>query len=156
ELRDRTAPEHTADHRGTLEHKLRARRKTVDPRRDQRLERVRNRGAPVLAFGEHAYRLFDEQWIPLGLREHVAADVGWEPGLGEQRVDELFRVVVREGAELDRRAAHPAPAPAARALHELRTSEAEDQHRRVAHPARDVLDEVEERLLRPVDVLERE
>src|SRR5205085_6586837 len=41
-------------------------------------------------------------------------------------------------------------------VEELRAREAEDEDRRVAHPGGQVLDEVEERVLGPVDVLEDE
>src|SRR5207302_3837365 len=67
---------------------------------------------------------------------------------------ELLGVLARERAELDRRAAQPAGAPAGVDLEQLRPGEAEDEERRVAYPAREVIDQPEQRLLRPVDVLE--
>ena len=49
-----------------------------------------------------------------------------------------------------------AAAPARVHVEQLGPREAEDQQRRLAHPAGEVLDQLEQRLLRPVDVLEHE
>ena len=60
----------------------------------------------------------------------------------------------RQGLEEDRgRVVLPA-APGATRVEQLRSSHADDEQRRVAHPVGDVLDQVEKRRLGPVDVVE--
>ena len=75
---------------------------------------------------------------------------------GAQRVDQLLAVVAAERLELDRGRANAAAAPARPDVEQLGPREADDQERRVAHPLGDVLDQLEQRLLGPVDVLEDE
>ena len=65
----------------------------------------------------------------------------------------------RSGAqrlELDRGRAHAAAAPAGADVEQLGPREADEQQRRLAHPGGEVLDQLEQRLLGPVDVLEDE
>ena len=73
-----------------------------------------------------------------------------------QRVDELLGLGERQRAELDRDRTASAATPRRSRLEQLRAGEAHDQHRGVVDPVGEVLDEVEQRLLRPVDVLEAE
>ncbi len=75
--------------------------------------------------------------------------------LAQQLLDELGALVLRERLELDRRRAHAASSPPGTRVEQLGTREAEDEDRR-ANPVGDVLDEVEERRLCPVDVLEEQ
>ncbi len=74
----------------------------------------------------------------------------------EQRLDQRLRVGCAERLELDRRRAHAAPAPPRPDVEQLGPCEADDQQRDVPDPGTDVLDELEERFLGPVDVLEHE
>ncbi len=118
------------------------------------------RSAPIArpALEEHADRLLDEERIPLGPLERLPGQrhgsFAGRPGeLVEQLLDELRALVLREGLEFDRGRAHATAAPAGTRVEELGSRQAQDEHRR-AHPVREVLDEIEERRFRPVDVLE--
>src|SRR5581483_9056381 len=126
----------------------------VDARGDERLQRVRDAlGARVL--GEHAHGLLDEERIPLRLREHRCVVDRQLQLLGE-RGDELLALVRLQRLELERRRADAAAAPGRADVEQLRPREAEDEERRLAHPGGEVLDQLEQRLLAPVDVLEDE
>ena len=135
----------------------------VDPGGDQRLKRVRHpvRGAAARpALDEHSDRLLDEQRVSLGPIERLLRKRGGPLArrtgeLAQQLLDELRALLLGEGLQLDRRRAHAAAAPAGPRVEELGPGQAEDEHR-CAHAVRDVLDQVEERRLRPVDVLEEQ
>jgi hypothetical protein len=83
DVRDRPGPEDPADDGGALQHELRVTRQPVDTRPDQGLDCVRDRRAYVRALGEHTHRLLDEERVPLGLGEHVTAQLPREPRVGQ-------------------------------------------------------------------------
>src|SRR5205823_556855 len=58
--------------------------------------------------------------------------------------------------ELDRGRTNAPPAPARTDVEQLGAGKADDQERRIPHPLGEMLDQVEERVLGPVDVLESE
>ena len=105
---------------------------------------------------QHPDRLLDEERVALGLLEQRAARGRRQLVVVEQRLDQRLRVARAERLELDRRRAHAAAAPPRSDVEQLGPREADDQQRRVPDPGTDVLDELEERLLGPVDVLEDE
>ena len=112
------------------------------------------------ALDEHADGLLDEERVALGaldrlLRECLRPLARRAGELIEQLLDELRALLLGQRIELDRGRAHAAPAPAGARVEELGPREAEDQDRR-ANPVGDVLDEVEQRRLGPVDVLEEQ
>ena len=72
----------------------------------------------------------------------------------EQLVDQRVRLVRRERLEQHRRRVQLAAAPGRAPLEQLRPGHAEEQDRCVAREVGDVLDQVEERRLAPVDVVE--
>ena len=156
---DRAVPEDAADHRRPLEERLLGRRQRVDARRDQGLERVGDPLGPVLAVGldEHPDRLLDEERVALGLLEQVGPRAaGLQPVARQQRVDQLLAFGRVQRVELDRGRAHPPSAPARAHVEQLGPGEADEQERRLAHPRGEMLDQLEQRLLGPVDVLEDE
>ena len=157
EVRDGALPEHPSDDRSALKQRLRGRGQVVDPRRDQRLQGVRDAvGATVVsALDEHPDGLLHKEWIALGAREHLAWQRRGRRNLLEQLLDEEEALVLGQRLELDRCRPHTAAAPAGPRVEKLGPSEAEDEQRR-PNPVGHVLDQVEERLLRPVDVLEEE
>ena len=75
--------------------------------------------------------------------------------VGEQGGDQLARLVLGQRLERDRGRVAPPAAPARAAVEQLVASQADDQGG-AAHPARQVLDQVEHALVGPVDVLERD
>src|SRR5439155_8297988 len=72
----------------------------------------------------------------------------------EQEVHEPDGVVLRERVEEDGGEVALPAAPGGTGLRELRTRRAEEEHG-AADPVCELLEEIEERLVRPVDVLDR-
>ena len=130
--------------------------KPIDARADQRLDGV---GDPVglflAALLDAAHDLFEEERVALGLLEQQLPRLGRHRRAGAQRVDQLFAVSRAECLELDRRRAHAASAPVRAHVEELGPRQAEHE-KRLADPGGDALDQLEQRLFRPVDVLEDE
>ena len=91
----------------------------------------------------HRHHLCDEQGVPAGGAGDLLAQVACE-ALRDQLVDVCLRQ--RLEPERDR--------PLRTALGELGSSETEDQDRRRGRKQGDVLDQVQERLLSPLDVVE--
>ena len=71
-------------------------------------------------------------------------------------MDEARRVVVRERRERDRRRVRLPSAPARTAREELGPRGADDEHRHSGRPVDQVVDEVEQAVVRPVQILEDE
>ena len=163
EVLERALPEHAPDDRCALEKRLPRRRQMVDARGDERLERVGDASRPAVpgaALEQHADRLLDEQRVALGPLEQLLRQRGRDltRGSGElddELLDEQLALVRRERLQLDRGRAHAPSAPPRPRVEQLGPGEAEDEKRR-ADPVREVLDQVEKRLLGPVDVLEEE
>ena len=82
------------------------------------------------------------------------ADVGVEGDAVEQVVEELVDVPLRQRLEQDRGGVRLAAAPHRPCVEQLRARDAEQEDRPVARPVRHVLDDVEERLLRPLEIVE--
>src|SRR5579864_5468353 len=156
ELGERTRHEHAAHRRRPLEHGALGTRQPIDASADERLDRVGDAlGALVRALREHADRLLDEQRIPLRLREH-GLDVDRQLELCGEHLEELGALGRLQRLELERRRAHTAAAPGGTDVEQLRARDAEDQQRLLSHPRREVLDQLQHRLLAPVHVLEHE
>ena len=149
ELRHRAAPELLADDRGALEHRPLERLQTVEARGEQGLDRRWDRSRdppPRRASRPSAPRRAD---CPRPLRRSTARAVG---GIGHSAASSSSSAsdsLLRQRLERDRRAA-----PARALVEQVGSREAEKQDRCVAAPAGDVLEQVEERRLGPVDVLE--
>src|SRR5207247_10333120 len=71
-----------------------------------------------------------------------------------QFVEQGYALVLRERLEQDRARVELASGPAGPLVEQLGPRKAEQEHRRVAAQVDDVLDQVEQRRLGPVDVLE--
>ena len=99
-------------------------------------------------------QLLDEQRVALGGRDDALAQLRGE--LVRERVDELVRVVVAERLEHDERRARARRRPGRPHVEEVGARSAEDEDRRAARRGGDVLDEVEERRVGPVDVVDDE
>ena len=156
EVSEGAPEEHAAHDRSPLDEPARHRRQPIDARGDQRLQRVRD---PLLSalrlLCEGTDRLLDEQGIALRLRED-GVDVDRHVHIGGELPDEGGGFVVRQRLELERGGTDPATAPGRALVEQLRPSEAEEEHRRGADPGGEMLDQLEQRLLAPVDVLEHE
>ena len=75
-------------------------------------------------------------------------------GPGEQAADQLGSLLVGERRERERRGVQLAAAPARPALEELGPRRRDDEQRYVGHPVDELVEEVEEALVGPVDVLD--
>ena len=151
----RAAPEHPADERRGLEHALLARLQPVDSGRDQRLHAVGDAVEP-LVLAQHAGDLLDEQRVAFRPLEHERPLRRRHVGPREQGVRELAALPWVERGELDRARTPDAAAPGGARVEQVRPRDGDDQDRNVPERPCEMLDQIEERLLRPVHVLEDE
>ena len=100
---------------------------------------------------EHRDHLLDEQRITLGGREDALAQPDLD-GARELAEEELARVAA-ERFEQNGCGVQLPSGPAGPAVEQLRARHAQQQDRCVARPVRDVLDQVEEGVFRPVQVV---
>ena len=161
---DGAPPEHLADHGRTLEDRALERLEPVEPRGEHGLDGLGN--ADRLDVGqrlqaslalherafldEHAQHLLEEERIAAGCAADGVGGVLVERA--RQILEQLPRVVALQRRQLDRRRSGPCRPQ----LREIAAGETADENRRVASPAREVLDQIEKRRLRPLDVVENE
>ena len=140
-----------------LKQDLRAAGQAVDASSDQRLQRVGDPVVrPVVALEHHPHGLLDEERIAFGDVEQMREDRFRDLLVLHQRVGELLALFAWKRLELDRRRAHAPPAPSGPHVEQLRARKADDEERALAHPLREMVDQLEQRLFGPVDVLEDE
>ena len=148
ELDDRSPVEEPALDRGTLDDDPLGRREGVDARRKQRLEARRDvELARAVALGPQGDDLLDEERISLRDVEDPAASLRVEIR------DEVSGFVRREGLEDERGDVRPWRGPRRPGVQQVGASGAEQQYRR-GREIHDVLDEVEERRLGPVQIVQ--
>src|SRR6185295_17594496 len=94
--------------------------------------------------------------IPARSLEQLRLRVRLEQRTFAQRSDQLRRLLTRERRERDVRGVQLPSAPRLPALEQLQPRRAENQHRDVTHPVREVLDEVEQAVVGPLHVLKHE
>src|SRR5207245_4325250 len=90
-----------------------------------------------------------KEGIPFGRVADSNAAIVADPRVAEKLPDQLVGLVARERLERDR-----LPAPGRPPVDQLRPGETEKQERCVSGPVGEMLDEVEQRRLGPVDVLD--
>ena len=110
--------------------------------------------APTLV--HHRQHLLDEERIALGRRADSPAEADVEGKTVEQSVDQLVRLLGRERLEQHARGVELAAAPAGHPVEQLGSGEAEEQDRRVPAQVGDLLDEVEERGLAPMEIVQED
>ena len=157
---DRTDPEDAADDRRVLERGLLLGRQRVDPGGDQPLDRLGERQVacvcrPGVLRGDPGELLGVER-IPAGPLEQRRLHVRRQHRLGEQRVDEACGLVLRQRRQRHRRRVQLASAPARPPRQQLGPRRADEEHRHAGRPLDEVVDEVEQALVGPVQVLEDE
>jgi hypothetical protein len=109
------------------------------------------RRTAVAAVAQHPHVLLGEQRVAADPAEQGRVDLGGQAVVGQQGGQQAGGVGVAEGVEAD---GGPGRAPAGPALGQLRPGGGEDQHRRRAGVAvGQALDEVEEGVVGPVQVL---
>src|SRR5581483_4111927 len=150
QLRDRARGEDRADDGGPLDRDALVVREPVEPRCEERLDRRRDAAARAALLAEHRDELLQE--------ERVAG--GADDDLLELRLVALACEVADEQAALlvaqDRQRDGVEAGPAGPRLEQVRPDEAAEEDRRRAAPAGEVLEQVEERRLGPVDVVEED
>ena len=164
---DRRRRELQADHRRRLDRSALVDAELAEPCFEQRLDRRRDRElalvvgahpAPVaqlerLALDEHRQDLLDVERVAFGRGDDAGDDVGGEPGRAEQVGGDVGgrRVAERPQHEAQRGIAL---APLRALVENVMARGAEQEDRRLVGRAEDVLDQVEERLLGPMDVVD--
>jgi hypothetical protein len=128
--------------RAPLEHAPLACLQLIQARAEQRLQRGWHDHVTLRLPG-HRHHLLDEERVSARSANDLVAQFAWDP-LGDQLVD----VLVAQWIESKRHR------PGRTALGQLRPRHAKHQDRRARGQQRDVLDQVEERLLAPLDVVE--
>src|SRR5262249_31918778 len=104
---------------------------------------------------DHAHELLGIKWVPVGACEERLTELVGHAGLAQEQRDELRRLVACQRRQCRRERVRVA-APARPSLLELGPRSAEEDERRIAAPVGDVLDEVEQRVVGPVEVLEQQ
>ena len=157
-----------SEDRCVLEHPPLLGRKVVEPSGDQRLEagwhvegldRCRRLVGAALArqqaaVDEHADRLDRVERDALGSLEDLSAELDRKPG--HRSLEEALELRRGERLQEERGEAALRGAPGRPALEELRSGGGDDEDRSVARPVDEVLDEVEERVIGPVEILEQQ
>ena len=170
ERRDGPGMEHLALDRSALDHRalvgvepVQARgQEQVDRRRHGDVRQILDRSPRTALESEeavvdqHREHLLDEERVALGgLEDPVTRDLR-DVGSPEEVVDELRRIVAGQRLKQDRGRVHLAAAPTGADLEELGPRDAQHQDRGIPRPVREVFDQVEERRLSPVDIVEHD
>ena len=126
-------------------------RKPVEARRDQRVNRRRNRVRRT-ALREHRRHLLEIERVAFGGFGDARAGVPVERPFLSDLVEQLVRLLLRQRLEYQP-AAHLRQ-PSRTLVEEIRTRQANQQEGRVVGPAGEILEQVEQRRLGPVDVFD--
>ncbi len=150
-------PEHLADDGGVLEQPLLGCAQPVDARGDDALQGLRQ--AELVGrspFAVEVGELLCVERISTGALEQRLLILDGEERRLEEESDQARRLVRVERDECERGRVQLATAPAGPALEELGPCRRHDEHRCVSHPVAKLVDEIEQHLVRPVEILEHE
>ena len=164
---DGPRPEHATDDRRSLEGALLHGVQQVDPCREHCLHRVRDlhlrdrrrRAPPVCVPDDHALvdqvtdDLFEEEGVALGALEDPLTHGSRQIRHREQQPDEPVRFDGGERVEADRGDVALAAAPTGTPLGQLRARRTQEECR-PDHAVGELLQEIEQRLVGPVDVVD--
>ena len=145
---DDAVVEHLALDGAALEHGPLRRVELVEARREQRLERRRHLDLAVAGRLHHRRHLLDEERVAARGAQDPLAHVRVELSPADPRLHQRLRLVGAERLQPDD------AAPAAAPVEQLRPRHAEQQDRRAGRQERDVLEQIEEHVLGPLDVVE--
>ena len=140
-----------------LEHPPLGCRETVDPRREQRLDRRWDHElrSPLRAAVQRQ-QLLEKEGVPVRRVDDSAELVGGKLAPRAQMLCERDRLVVRKGRQDRENRVRSWRRPRRPFLEQLGPRQAEDDDPRAAREAGHVLEQVEQRLLRPMDVVDDE
>ena len=155
EVPDRRCREVDADHRRRLDHRPLGVRQGVEPGREQRGDRRRDVDDRVagVAVAQHGHDLLDVERVALGGGDHPLPRLGRQGRVAEEQVDHGLHRLRPERVELDQGAGTLGP-PVRVHLRQLTSRRADDEHGLRGGRADELVQQVEERRLRPVDVVD--
>src|SRR6266511_838909 len=125
--------------------------KASSPRSSERVGRRGHRSGSF-ALADQSNHLLDEERVALRLGDDARPVITRNRPL--QGVYQLLAVLLGKRFEKERRGVALSAAPGGALIEKIRPREAKDEHRRITGPVRDMLDEVQQAGLGPVDVLE--
>ena len=146
--------EDSALDRAALEHATLGRLELVEPRGEQCLDRPRHGDLAVARVLDERDHLLDEERVSFRRVADPLLESRLEAVVAEQLLEQLVGLCCAQRLEQDRRRVELATAPARALVQQFRSREAEEQQRRVPREIGDVLEQVEEGWLAPVDVVE--
>ncbi len=163
---ERGRAERESQHRCVLHERALRRRKAIDPRGDERMERFRHGELAEIADGaegvavaldaaviqQRAHRLDRIQRDALRAPDDPVDDAVRQTG--HEPAHHRSHLVVVERGEREGGEAALAGTPRRPAVEELRARQRDDVDRSAARPGQQVLDEVEETLIGPLEILE--
>jgi len=127
----------------------------VDASLEKRLDRGRNDHFVVAALAHHREHLLDVEGVA-GRGDHDPfAQIGVER-IGHEPLDQLLALLRAQRLEEERRRVHLPAAPPRPQIEKLGARDAEQEDRRVARVVGDVLDEVDEHRLGPLQVVDHD
>ena len=154
---ERAAPERLAEHGRVEQQLLLLRRERVEPRGDDPLHRLGQVAAGVAALGEHARELLGVERVAAGAREQLLLLVSAGSSCRSSSAASSRAVSSSaSGASETRQRVSLASAPARPALEQLGPRGRDDEQRHVLDPVDELVDEVEQLVVGPVQVLEDE
>ncbi len=110
----------------------------------------------LVALAHHREHLLDVERVSLRRLDDALARLGVESRIGHEVLDQLLALVLAERLEQQRSRVELPASPAGPRVEELGSRHAEEEDRRVAREIGDVLDEVEERRLGPLEIVEED
>jgi hypothetical protein len=138
-----------------LQHRTLGRLELVEPGAEQRGDRPRNRHLPGRRIPEKRDHLLHEERVSLGGFANATRQPFGERVARSEVLDQLPRLVGGQGLEHDRRRFAVRTDPVRAPLHQIRSCDAAKNERRLVGEHRQLLDELEEGWLGPLDVVEQ-
>jgi hypothetical protein len=142
---------------GVLEDRFPLRRQSIDARRDERVDRLRDVDlAAEVTVVDHACELLCVERITARALEQCGLGSRWQDLPCEQGRDEPRHLLLGERRHGERRRVPLTSAPGGVTLEEFRPSGAENEERHVGRPVDEMIEELQERSVGPMEVLEDE
>ncbi len=152
---ERAQPEDPADHSCVLEELLLVRRQRVEAGGDDALHRLGEDGL-ARSLAQHSRELLRVERVAACVLEQPRLQLCVDGRAPEKGVQKRGRLALGERRKERRRRVDLAAAPTGTTREQLGTRRAEGEQRDSARPVDEVVDEVEQRLVGPVQVLEDE
>src|SRR5512132_3812366 len=154
--RQRSGPEHLAHNRCILEQRLLVFRERVEPRGNQPVDGLGQRQLAVCALSRDPREFLSVERVAAGALEQSGLNLGRKNRAVEELMEQLRRFVLGERRKRDRRGVRLAAAPSRTTREQLGPGGGDDEERDGTRPVDEIVDEVEQALVRPVQVFEHE